>query len=299
MPRDKLLGDRFKIQKYKWYLVDLRDYHNPVLVRKHLDSKQQAEQFRDKYYENGFDVIYWKEAREYNLRDYINKKRSHKHHTSKYQYPRDCITPQQRHIFRNVQRKKAKQKMRRPKVTETAIWEILDDQPVLFVKRVKHYADNHWVYTEPIEGLKEFQKIYEWPNELRHLCNIVRTLNEYYDVGLYEMHKVALFIYKKWGVRIRRHCDKYPQSNPRDKNKIRAELLARGFQFKHEMEFFDEDNYIETIITLGKPLMAHPELCWHLASEKGLYDYYIYDFHASMGIPGWCRAHVAGIEKRR
>jgi len=294
MPRDKLLGDRFKIQKFKWYLVDLRDYHKPVLVRKHLDSKIQAIQFRDKYYDKSYDIIYCKRAQEFGLRDYINKHRRHGHHTAKYDYPSDCKTQLQRQVFRNNIRKKMKQQIRRPKVTETAVWEIIDDKPILFVKRMKHYADNHWVFTEPVEGLKELQKVYPWSNQLRHLCNIVRVLNEYYDVGLYPMDKVAIFIYKKWGGRIRRHCDRYPQGNPKDGEKVSLELRARGFK---EYKQDEEDNYIESIGI--SPILAHPELCWHTADERKLYDYNIYDFQTFMGIPGWCRAHVAGIEKRR
>ena len=198
MPRDKLLGDRFKVQKWKWYLVDLRNFHKPVLVRKHLDTKIQAIQFRDKYYDKNFDVINYKVAFKYDLRDFINKKRRHGHHTAKFNYPKDCKTQLQRQIFRNNERRKMKQIKRLPKVTETAVWEILDDKPVLFMKRLSHYKDNHWAFSEPVEGLKVFKKKYEFPNPIHYLCNIVRVLNEYYNVGLYDMATVAILIYKKW-----------------------------------------------------------------------------------------------------
>lgn len=297
MPRDKIFGERFHIKKFKWYLVDLRDYHKPVLVRKHLDSKAQAIWFRDKYYDKNYDVIYWKKAEGYDLRDYINKHRRHGHHTAKYDYPPDCKTQHQRQVFRNNIRKKNRQRMRAPKVTETILWEIIDDKPVLFVKRVSHYADNHWVYSQPVEGLKEFEKYFSWPKDLRHLCNIVRTLNDYYEVGLYPMAQVALGLYKKWGPRIRRHCDRHPAAMSHDEEQVVKELEARGFQYLDDMEFFDEDSYVATRDGF-QPAMAHPELCWHTYEDKKLYDHYVYDFQAHIGIPGYCKAHVAGLRKR-
>lgn len=298
MPRDKLLWVRFKIQKFKWYLVDVRDYHKPVLVRKHLDSKEQAEIFRDRYYDKNYIIIYWKEARDYDLRDFVNKHRTHGHHTAKYVYPDDCVTQHARQLFRNNERKKMKQNIRLPKVSETAVWEILDDKPVLFVKRVSHYADNHWVYSDPVEGLKVFEGEYEKIDDLRYLCNIVRTLRKYYDLGLYDVAKVALLIYKKWGKRIKRHCDVYPKYMPRDHEKIIKEFKARGFVEKSTLNFDeDEDSFIETIHI--KPTMAHPELCWHAFSDRGLYDHYVYDFQAMIGIAGFTSAMPAGLARRK
>jgi len=298
MPRDKLLGDRFKVQKWKWYLVDMRDFHNPVLVRKHLDNKLQATQFRDKYYDKNFEIINYKTALKYGLRDYINKLRRHGHHTSKYNYPSECISQLDRQLFRNNERQKARQKMRAPKLTETVVWEIMDDQPVLFVKRVSHYADNHWVYSEPVEGLKEFMTRYTKLDDLRHLSNIVRVLREYYDIGLYDLVQVVFLIYNKWGARIRRHCNVHPKSMPRDHEKIVKEFKARGFVEKDTLSLDeDEDSWVESIII--KPKLVHPELCWHAAKDKPLYDHYIYDWQNHIGIPGYTRVAVQGLEKRK
>ena len=298
MPRDLKLGDRFKVQKWKWYVVDFRDLHDPILIRKHFDNKPQAKVFINKYYDTkNFDIIHWKAAQELGLRDYPwFSKRHHKIHTAKYDYPFDCRTQLQRQIFRNNERKKMKQQKRLPKVTETAVWDIMDDKPVLFMKRLKTYRDNHWAYTEPVEGLNIFKKKYEWPKDIRHLCNIVRTLREYYDLGLYDVAQVAIFIYKKWGARIRSHCGGVG-SIPRDEEKVAKELIARGFEIKSEMDFFEEESYIETILL--KPILAHPEICWHSSNEKKLYDHYVYDFQSRMGIAGYVRAHVAGLEKRK
>ena len=66
--KNKKLRQWFKIQKWKWYVVDTSDWHRPILVRKHLDTEQQAKIFRDKYYPT-FDVIYYKKAIEYYEKD--------------------------------------------------------------------------------------------------------------------------------------------------------------------------------------------------------------------------------------
>jgi len=189
-----------------------------------------------------------------------------------------------------------KQKIRLPKITETAVWEILDDRPVLFIKRLQYYRDNHWAFSNPVEGLNEFKKRYEWPAPIRHLCNIVRVLQEYYDLGLYDMAEVAMFIYKKWGERISRHCDNV-RAIPQDHVKIIKEFKARGFVEKSSMGFSAGESWVETIhIT---PTLAHPEVCYHAIKDQNLYDFYIYDFQAGYGIPGYTRSHVAGLEKRK
>lgn len=298
MGGDRKNRPKFKIKKFKWYLVDLTNFHHPILVRKHLDNKIQAQKFKDKYYGDRFEVIYWKEAKRHNINPHTSYHITHINHASKYEYPDKYNTsPRKRQIYRDIQRRKARQIMRLPKVTEAILWEIIDDMPVLFVKRVKYYADNHWIYTEPVEGLKEMEKRYPWPKDLRHLCNIVRVLKEYYDVGIYPIHKVAFLIYKKWGARIRRHCDKHPQSNPTDTEKVKAEFFKRGFEIWDPNDFRKTQSYIMTVnIT---PTLAHPKVCWHTGKEMNMYDYSVFDFQSKMGIPGYTMAYQAGIESRR
>ena len=53
----ELLRERFKVKKWKWYLVDLRDFYYPVIVRVHLINKEQATWFRDKHYDNSFSQV--------------------------------------------------------------------------------------------------------------------------------------------------------------------------------------------------------------------------------------------------
>ena len=59
----------------------------------------------------------------------------------------------------------------------------------------------------------------------------------------------------------------------------------------------DEDSWVESIHL--KPILVHPELCWHAARDKPLYDHYIYDWQNHIGIPGFTKAAVQGLEKRR
>lgn len=299
MPRDKLLGERFKIKKWKWYVVDFTNLHDPVLIRKHCETKKQARSIIDRYYDkNNYSVVSWKEAELMDLRDYPHfSRRHHKQHIAKYEYPPDRVSQIERQLYRNNERKKMKQKKRLPKVTETAVWEIIEDKPVLFIKRLKAYRDNHWVYSEPVEGLSEFKKHYEWPKDFRHLCNIVRTLNDYYDIGPYDMAQVAMFIYKKWNGRIKSHCDNV-SGNPSDKEKVIQEYIARGFIKLTETEFDDsKDSWVESIGIF--PPLVYPELAWHTTYDQKLYKHYIYDLYKWVGIPGWSRAVVAGLSKRK
>lgn len=289
MPRNKLLYERFKVKKWKWYIVDLRDYHNPVLIRKHLDNRAQAIRFKEKYYDKNFDVINWKKALRYGLRDFINLKRQHRWHTAKYSYPPGCNTKHKRRMFRKVERKKMRQLKRLPKVTETAVWEILDDKPTLFVKRLKYYRDNHWAYSEPVEGLIYFKKKYLWPKDIRHLCNIVRVLKEYYDLGAYDTAQVAIFIYEKWRRKIIKYCEDV-RAIPRDHDKIIAEFKARGFIEKSQSTFKRSDAFVESIYI--KPTLVHPTQCWFLGKDMSLYKHRVYDLQGWVGIPGFTRAHT-------
>lgn len=294
-----ILKEYFKIQKWKWYVVDHTNLHDPIIIRKHCETKEQADFLRKRHYNTAdYSVVNWKTAEEMGLRDYPSRsKRHHKRHLTKYNYPPGCDTRLQRKMFRDVERRKRRQKMRLPKVTETAVWEIMDDKPVLFVKRISHYKDNHWAFSEPVEGLNDFKKEYQWPRDIRHLCNIVRVLNEYYNIGPYDMAQVALFIYKKWGARIRKHCGGV-RAIPQNHEKVILEFKARGFVEEDTLNYDpDQESWVESIHI--KPKLAHPEVCWHTARDKQLYDHNIYDFQSGMGIPGYTRSAVAGLERRK
>lgn len=291
-----LLREWFKVKKWKWYLVDLRNFHKPVIVRKHLDNKLQAIRYRDKYYDKYFEVIDWKTAFKYGIRDYVNKKRRHKWKTAKYNYPEGCNTRVLKHNFRVNEQKKMRQKKRLPKVTETAVWEILDDRPTLFMMRLKYYRDNHWAYSQPVEGIRVFKKKYEWPKDIKHLCNIVRVLQEYYDYGRYDVSEIAMFIYKKWKKRVIKYGESV-RSIPRDHEKIIAEFKRRGFVEWDETDFEEGDSYIKTIHI--QPTLFHPEVCWHRHEDIKKYSHRVFDFQVGMGIAGYTEAYQSGLEKRR
>lgn len=291
-----LLREWFKVKKWKWYLVDLRNFHKPVIVRKHLDNKLQAIRYRDKYYDKYFEVVDWKTAFKYGIRDYINKKKRHKWKTAKYNYPNGCNTEKLKQNFRENARKKMRQKKRLPKVTETAVWEILDDRPTLFMMRLKYYRDNHWAYSQPVEGIRVFKKKYEWPKDIKHLCNIVRVLQEYYDYGRYDVSEIAMFIYKKWKKRVIKYGESV-RAIPQDHEKIIAEFKRRGFVEWDETDFEEGDSYIKTIHI--QPTLFHPEVCWHRHKDIKRYDHSVFEFQTGMGIPGYTEAYQSGLEKRK
>jgi hypothetical protein len=295
--KNKKLRQWFKIQKWKWYVVDNSDWHKPILVRKHLDTKEQATMFRDKYY-LGFDVVYYKEALDFGLNDGFHTQR-HIQHAAKYEYPDTHTTQQQKHIFRNTQRAKMKTEKNTPKLSETAMWEIIDDKPIFFImKRMKQYRMNQFPYSEPVEGIATFKELREWPSQIVRLSNIVRCLKDHYDIGYYNMVDVALAIDSKWGEDIQKHADGVRAIPLFDHERISNEFLARGFVERSTLSYDEEeDSWIESIHL--NPILAHPELCWHRGEDRDLYDHYIYAFQGYVGIPGYTRAIVAGLKKRK
>ena len=94
---------RFKgVQKGKYYIVDLKNYNKPKVIAKFFDTKGQAKFCIEKYFKANFkryeivkgkhlieDPIKW--ARGYN---------NSETRITKYDYPPDCTTPQQRHKWR-------------------------------------------------------------------------------------------------------------------------------------------------------------------------------------------------------
>jgi len=287
--KNRKLRQYFRILKWKWYLVDLRDVHKPVIVRKHLDNREQAVRYRDKYYDDNFTIIYYKDALRYGIRDYPTRStKHHKWNTAKYDYPKDCVTQYQRQLFRNNQRNRMRVKKRIPKLTESKVWEIIDEKPVLFVKRLKRYKRNHFPLSIPIAGVRELKKKFTLDNglvdynKLRDCCNILRTLDKYYNVGIFNPEEVAIFIYNKWGKRIKLRTMYY---NPMDLRKVGKEFKARGFIPKNGDKI--DYHHLETI-HIDPPLYL-PVKGWHNHKEKdsGEFVEYIYKMGELVGIPGF------------
>lgn len=94
---------RFKgIQVGKFYIVDLKDYNKPKVIAKFFDTKDQARFCITKYFKGNFkryevtkgedlleDPIAW--AKRYNEEDTK---------ITKYDYPPDCNTVEERHSWR-------------------------------------------------------------------------------------------------------------------------------------------------------------------------------------------------------
>ena len=299
MPRNKLFGEWFKPQKWKWYVVDLTNLHKPVLIRKHLENKSQAVSFKERYYNTKeYDIVNWKQVKKFDL-DHGPKSRKHKIHTTKWLYPEGCVTRHQKQLYRFIERRKMTKDKRLPKVTLNAIYDILEEKPVKFIKRLKAYRDNHWVYTEPVEGLRDLKKKYKWPEDLVYLSNIIRALTDYYNVGLYSKAEVAIFIYERWKSRVKAHCDVL-EANPTDISKILAEFKARGFITKTSI-YNNKTSFVEVSYLIPERLV-YPELCWHSGNEIEKYEHYTYDLQALVGIPGYTTANTKkpeGVTKKR
>lgn len=283
----------FIINKWKWYIVDMRDWHKPTLMRKHFDNREQVNRFKDKYCSKDYKIIKGDEAYELGLKDKLNLKKKHRDSQvsmSKYEMPDWANTPRRKIQFRVRERLKMKAKQKPMKYEDLMI--ILEDRPILFQKRLKRFKSNHFVYSRPVIELDIFRELYTSHSDLKHLSNITRCLRTYYkgELGIFSVHEVSLFIYDQWPERVQSHGSGYPNS-PTDKAAVEAEFRARGWVDKYDFEVDPkEDSYI---ITCNLPVvLIYPRLCWHGIREKDLHDDYIYDFHSAMGIPGYTEAYV-------
>ena len=295
----KFLREKFKVKKWCWYIVDVRDWYNPVIVRKHFNNRKQVKEFIKLYGGNGFEYINGIEALRLGVKELKGKsKRRHGiARKPKYHYPPNCITQYDRQLFRNNERRRMKTDRERPKVSKTIAWEIINDSPVKFTKRLKKWRNFHWAYSNPVQGLEHWRNEYDDMVMVVKLTNIVRCLQKYYDVGPYHVDEVAEVLYKIFKKRIDKYLNPDPQYGPRLQN-VEKEFIARGFKPIFEINpDTEEDNYVESIGLMQ--IYVYPEMCWHQYSDKELYDHYIYDLQAKVGIPGYTRAHVAGLNKRK
>jgi len=291
------LKGTFKVNKWKWYLVDVRDYHKPVIVRKHLDSKEQAKKFKERHYDNDFEIILGKEALRYGLKDFINYKpgNRHKSNTTKYNYPDHVVTDKEKEIYRHNLKRAMQQNKRKPKITSLILTEILEDNFTLFFLRLKKRRAWHWIFSKPFYGICSFEDKYKWPYHIKYLINIIKILKKYYDYGFYDPIDVTIYIYERWKKKIQ-SWDTL-EANPTKKWKIKREFLARGFIEKSQSGFKESDSFVETIWI--KPILVYPELCWHAGKDMEKYDHLVYDLQRLIGIPGFTSAHVAGLKRRK
>lgn len=291
---------QFDILWWKWYIVDLSDWYKPLIVRKHFNTKKQARGFKKKNFNRHFEIVSGREVKTYKVFQWTKPRKCGYKEANypKYDYPEDCKTKYQKKLFRNSQRRKMRtdKNKDKPKLKEIHIWDLLDNKPMLFLTRLKKQRNNHYICSQGNRQLREFIGK-KYPNEIIPLHIIVKTLIYYnYGRAMWKYKDVAKLIYLMWQERIDKRL-----KNPSIPNnqELFKEFLARGFIPLSETDFDpEEDNYIATNIHI-KPELVYPVRCYHTASEKGIYDHYIYDLLPLVGIPGYTRAHVAGLIKRR
>lgn len=285
----KLLREWFSIKSLKWYVVDLTDWHNPKVLRKHFDDKKQAKEFINRNLKGDWQPVYGKEALKMDLTHYKNRIVR----KPKYDYPKDCKTQKQRHLFRIMYRRKYRERIQSMRITEEVILDILEDAPVKFVKRMKSFKKYHWAYSQPVEGFKYFTKRYKYPRDVVQLSRIVKTLEKYhYDVAEFPIAKIATKIYKLYQNRINKHIG--DGDNPKlNLKKLEKEYRARGFIPAEEYPWEERYHLVKTIHL--KPNLIYPEPCYHTGDEMEIYQHRTYDLQGLVGIPGYCRAKIANL----
>lgn len=290
----------FKILWWKWYLVDLRDFHNPRVVRKHLNDAKQARLWRKTYFNRHYSVVSGKEVKHYKIFFLVKPKPGLMHIESKnpkYIYPEGCETDYDKKLFRNKQRYlMRKQKKTLP--TKIDVWNILENKPILFLTRMKKLKDDHFVMSRGAIQISRLKKDNNF-QDLVKLHIIVRTLVTYeYNRSFWSHAQIAKVIYRMWKPRIDKRL-KYP--NIKDPKKIIQEFKSRGFIPLSETGFDPKkDHYVCTNKIVPGPTLVYPIKCSHaFGNEYHSKEYYVYDLLPKVGIPGYTRAHVAGLDKRR
>jgi len=301
MPHSTLpfyIREYFKIKKWKWYIVDFRNWHRPEIIQKHFDTKEQAWDFKETYLGRGFEIVNWKKAFNRGLYKFKSQKNSRGlARNPKFKYPPDCKTQYQRQLFRNNERRRMRTNRERPKVSKKVIREIIEDKPMLFMKRLNGFRNNHWTYSQPVRGFTRWKEKFGYDMiAVEILSNIVRCLEKHYDLGPYYSDEVAEILNEMYPMWIDKWLKPDGVYGPRLQY-VEAEFLARGFKPIFEVNPDPEGHYIRSIY-LGQ-IYVFPERCWHEFSEKKKFKYYIYDLQAMIGIPGYTEAFVAGFDKRK
>jgi len=284
---------KFYVHKWKFYLVDMRDWHNPVLVRKHFDNKNQANDFKIKYGNRNYEIILGKIALNMELRDWYNDKPNHRHpiaRFSKYNFPPHVKTQMQKLIFRGNKRRKLKRKKYRPMLTYKLFRELVDQNEMLFFKRLRDYTVYYTAYSNPVKGFNSFKKEYQYPFDIVNLSAIYRCLTRYYDLGVHDPTELSIFIYEMFRERvIKWRCG--PDMSFKEEEIVKTEFLARGFIPKTDSKFEDNENaFVQTIYI--KPILVYPEEAWIKGEDEVLYDHNVYELQGLVGIQGYTKACV-------
>lgn len=287
---------KFKVQWWRWYLVDVRDWHKPRIVRKHFENKKQAIKFSRDWLGSEFEPLKGYKAMELNLKDGLNKKPKHRHPTlraNKYDYPPHLKTQKEKQIFRlRLQKKQHVMKHLKP-ITRKDIFYMLEKKPMGFVIRTKAFSYWHWVYLEPGKNFKYYRRKMKWPNKIRTLLIIEKTLLKFkYDTGPWPLHEVVIAIYDHY----KKSLDKFINlnKNPKNENKIKAEFIARGFVGISKVEMLPGKDQCVVKDKDG----LNWNLCWPKSARLGMRENakdkreYIYDLGGLVGIPGYTKCQI-------
>jgi hypothetical protein len=282
---------KFRIIWWKWYIVDLRNWHKPVIVRKHLDSKKQAEKYKKDYFDRHYETVRGKEALEMNLKDWINYKKKH-HHSQVFkskwgEYPEHIKTQVQRKTWRGNRRRSMKSNKNKPKMTDKVLDEILQDKRTLFFKRLKKWKNYYQAYSKPVLGHQRFIEEYKWPVHVVKLSAIVLCLQEHYELGPHSVVDTAIYIYEGWPERVDKRL-KGGSTSDKDPNEVLKEFKARGFVKERNSGYDNKCNYVASIhtdITYVYTKLAHLRY-----DQMALYEKNVYELLGLVGISGYTKA---------
>ena len=279
---------KFSVHKWKWYLVDFRDPRDIKLVRKHFDSKKQADEYNKKYGNKWFHSVSGFRALENNLKDGAKTSRHVLSKHSKYEFPPGVETQLQKQYYRYTYRRKLRRKKRRPMVRLKDVREILDHKEILFMKRLKAYRGYYQAYTYKVKGFDDFKERYDYPRDIVNLSAIYLCLEKYYDCGPFNRAEVAMNIYGFFEERVIKWRESVDMTS-KDEEDVAREFLARGFIRKKDSKFEDgEDAYVQSVYI--KPVLVYPEECWFNHSDRGLYDHSVFELQSLVGISGYTKA---------
>lgn len=294
----RVAQERFKPDKWHWYVVDYRDWYNPKLIRKHFDNERQAKEFITiNFVDNRFGVLDGPDVMKIGVpHEYKYVQGETLGLRPKFKYPVKCVTQYQKQIYRNKIRRQMKKQEGAPKVTKDVVRKVIEDMPMLFMKRLKKWRNYHWAYSSPLKETKYWMGVFDDMRMVVKLTNITRCLIKHYDMGPYPPYQVAEKLYSMYQEWVDKWLKSDPLYGPR-LSRVEAEFIARGFKPIFEVNPSEEDNYVHSI-HLGQ-IYVHPTMCWHSYDEKKEFPFYIYDFQSMVGIPGYTGAHVAGLAKRK
>lgn len=220
---------KFEVKWWAWYLIDLRNWHRPIIVRKHFQTKAIALDYRKTWMTSDYQVLRGHEAEDMGLTNKLRIIKKIRHHTrsaSKYHFPDSCVTQEQKQLFRLRQRRKINRMKRLPELTYKDLIFLLERNPTRFCIRTKIWRNWKYSHAIPTSNLHWYQKFYKWPQEV-HICTVIeKTLIHYnYDIGIWPMEQVVRMIYMEYGTVI----NKFQRGVAKSEYWAKKELEARGF----------------------------------------------------------------------